>query len=324
MLIHRTNTLKRISGRMSLKQKGLIFIFIYVLTIASFYNVALAVSLKDYDEAVSTGKKVRIEGASQGDGKTLDALVYVPSGSGPHPALVALHGAGGIFPYQLWWARELSKKGFVVLFIDHYCTRGYLCEHATDDSDSKRGAIMRDWQQVSPRQRVADAAAGYNWLSNKNYINKSKIGLIGWSWGGSAALFVHKISGRLSLPNGGFKATIAFYPNLQYLIDKPEWIRTGPIKQPVLILYGKNDVIESDESYDVLKSSDFPAPIKVLGFEGAYRKFDELGHYREKFHPSIGKFPKAFQKTSFERSILEVNKFLSKYMSQTFSETSTN
>ena len=299
---------------MLLKLKGLIFLFIYVVVIAFFANVALAVSFKDYDEAVSAGKKIRIEGVSQGDGENLDALLYVPSGPGPHPAFVALHGAGGIFPYQLWWARELSKKGFVVLFIDHYCTRGYLCEHATDDSDSSRGDIMRSWQTVSPQQRVIDATAGYNWLSNQNYIKKKKIGLIGWSWGASAALFAHKVSGRLSLPNGGFKATIAFYPNLKYVIDKPEWEHTGPIKQPILILYGKDDSLESDEAYDVLKSSGFPAPIKILGFEGAVRKFDELGDFRLKTHPSVGDFAKGFQKKAFERSVLEVNNFLAEYM----------
>jgi len=314
MLNPQTHILRKIGKVMRLKLKGLIFLSLFVVAIASFSNIALAISFKDYDEAVSAGKKIRIEGASLGDRKNLDAILYVPSAPGPHPAIVALHGAGGIFPYQLWWARELSKNGFVVLFIDHYCTRGYLCEHATDDSDRNRGNIMRNWQKVSPKQRAIDATAGYNWLSNQNYIKKNKIGLIGWSWGGSAALFVHKVSGRLSLPNEGFKATIAFYPNMKYAIDKPEWQRTGPIKQPILILYGKDDILESDEAYDVLKSSGFPAPIKILGFEGAYRKFDELGGFRLKYHPAIGKFPKAFQKKAFERSVLEVDNFIAEYM----------
>ena len=288
---------------------------IICLFIIIFYiNNALAVSFKAYDEAVSAGKKITIEGAMQGDGKKLDALLFSPSKPGPYPAIVALHGAGGIFPYQLWWARDLSKKGYTVLFIDHYCTRGHLCEHATDDSDSNRGNIMRNWQQVSPRQRAMDAVAGYIWLSKQNNIKKDKIGMIGWSWGASAALFVHKVSRRLSLPNGGFKATIAFYPNLKYVIDKPQWKRTGPIEQPILILYGKEDILESDEAYNDLKSSGFPAPIKVIGFKDAYRKFDELGDYREKFHPSIGKFPKAFNKKAFERSVLEVTNFMNQYL----------
>ena len=72
--------------------------------------------------------------------------------------------------------------------------------------------------------------------------------------------------------------------------------------------------MESAEAYDVLKSSGFPAPIKVIGFKDAYRKFDELGHYREKYHPSIGKFSKAFNKKAFEKSVLEVTNFMDQYL----------
>ena len=117
---------------------------------------------------------------------------------------------------------------------------------------------------------------------------------------------------RLSLPNGGFKATISFYPNLKYVLDKPQWSRSGPIEQPILILYGKSDTIESKDAYDELLSAGYSADIKVIGFEGAYRKFDELGGFREKFHPSVGNFPKAFQKNAFETSVKEIKSFLSK------------
>ena len=317
-------------------------LFISFSLVLSFSVEAVDVSKKAYEKAVTTGKKIRIKGMSFGDGKSLDALIYSPPSSNPSPAIVALHGAGGIFPYQLWWANELAKKGFTVIFVDHYCTRGHLCEHATDDSDSARGDIMRDWQRVSPKQRAVDAVAAFQWLIKQKHIKKDtsffpiaficqfracfqwlikqkhikkdKIGLIGWSWGGTTALFVQKVARRFSLPNGGFKASIAFYPNLKYVLDKPQWSRTGPIEQPVLILYGKEDILESPEAYKSLKASGFPAPIRVIGFEGAYRKFDELGEYREKFHPAIGKFPKEFHKKSFERSVLEVANFFKKYL----------
>ena len=299
---------------MCLKPSFLATIFVHGVMIATHLNFANAVTFKDYDNAVSVGKKIVIEGVPQGDEKDLDALLFRPGSAGPNPALIALHGAGGIFPYQLWWARELSKNGFVILFIDHYCTRGHLCEHASDDNDSRRGAIMRDWQQVSLRQRVIDATAGYIWLSNKNYVKKDRIGLIGWSWGGSSAIFAQKLSRRISLPNGGFKATIAFYPNLKYVLDKPQWERTGPIEQPLLILYGKSDILESKEAYKKLQSSGFPAPMKILAFDGAYRKFDELGSYRERHHPSIGNFPKAFHSKALERSVTEIKYFLTTYL----------
>lgn len=274
-------------------------------------NRSSAVTFEDYNKSLQGSEKIRLNGISRGDGKDLEGYLYKPAGDGPYPALVALHGAGGIFPYQLWWAKEISKKGYVVLFVDHYCTRGLLCEVESGDSDMNRGSVMRNWQAVSPRQRVMDAVAAYRWLTSKRYIKKESIGLIGWSWGGSSALFAQKLARRLPLPNGGFKAAIAFYPNLKHVIDKPQWTRTGPIQRSTLILYGKADALESQEAYERLLSERHPGQITVVGFEGAYRKFDELGDFREKFHPSIGHFPKAFQKEAFEASLMEIDKFLS-------------
>lgn len=288
---------------------NVIFILIFAILINT--NNALSITFGDYEKVLKGSQKIEIEGISPGDGKELEAYLYKPKGKGPFPALIALHGAGGIFPYQLWWAKEISKKGYVVLFIDHYCTRDLLCEVKSDDEDQARGEIMRNWQEVSPRQRVLDAVAGYSWLSEEVYIDKSKIGLIGWSWGGAAAMFAQKIARRLSLPNGGFKATIAFYPNLKFVLDKPQWTKTGPIEQPTLILYGKYDILESEQAYETLLSAGYSGEIRVVGFDKAYRKFDELGPYREKNHPSVGDFGKAFQQKAFDLSRKEIDKFLS-------------
>ena len=116
------------------------------------------------------------------------------------------------------------------------------------------------------------------------------------------------------MSSGNNKLHRAFYPNLKYLIDKPSWERTGPIEQPLLILYGRDDTLESDEAYNELESSGFPAPIEIFGFDGAVRKFDELGDYRTKQHPSIGEFSKGFDQKSFERSVTEVKKFLTEHL----------
>ncbi len=294
------------------------------LTIAISYSVffllanlhlADAVTFKDYEIAVADNNKVTIEGLSHGDGKDLNARIYKPPGNGPYPALVALHGAGGVFPYQLWWARTISKKGFVVLFVDHYCTRGYLCQHATGDDDVQRGNIMREWQAVDIRQRIVDAASAYRFLTKKPYVKKDQIGLIGWSWGGATALFAQGYSERLSLPYGGFKASIAFYPNFKHWSDEPRWQNAGEIKQPILILYGKNDDLESEDSYNELLSADHPASIKIVGLEGATKKFDELGELRTKNHPNVGDFTKGFHQPAFDRSLIEVHKFLAENFS---------
>ena len=82
------------------------------------------------------------------DGAEIKGLLFKPNGEGPFPALIALHGAGGIFPYQLDWARFLRENGYVVLFVDSYCARGFICEHESGDDHARPGEIRRDWQQV--------------------------------------------------------------------------------------------------------------------------------------------------------------------------------
>jgi dienelactone hydrolase len=158
-----------------------------------------------------------------------------------------------------------------------------------------------------------DAVAGYKFLSYKQYVKNDRIGLIGWSWGGSSALFALKGVRRLSLPNGGFKGTITFYPNLKYLKGNPQWDRSGPIGQPTLILYGKDDVLESVGSYKKLIAEENPSLVSVVGYAGATRKFDELGKLRTRSHPRVGEFTKAFHRPSFEDSVKRVDEFLKKH-----------
>ena len=284
-----------------------------ILFIGTHSTDTKAVTFKDYEAAVADNHNVTIKGLSMGgDGENFNARLYKPPGNGPFPTLVALHGAGGIFPYQLWWAKEISKNGFVVLFVDSYCTRGHLCDHDTDDSDPNRGEIMRNWDVVSMRQRMVDAMGAYAFLVSKPYVKKNQIGLIGWSWGGTAALFAQKFSTRTNLPHGGFKGTIAFYPNLKYVTENPQWEGSGPIEQPSLFLYGKDDTLESVESYEELLEENDSGSISVIGFKGAVRKFDELGDARTKEHPSVGEFEKAFHEPSFKAAVKRVNEFLSK------------
>jgi len=100
---------------------------IFIVTSIVGGLTANAISYKKYEAAVAENNKITIKSLDVGDGKDLNGRLYKPSRNGVYPAIVELHGAGGIFPYQLWWAKEISKRGFVVLFVDNYCTRGLLC-----------------------------------------------------------------------------------------------------------------------------------------------------------------------------------------------------
>jgi poly(3-hydroxybutyrate) depolymerase len=61
----------------------------------------------------------------------LDGYLFRPSGAGPHPAIVFMHGCGGlisratgaIMSREMDWERRLADKGFVVLMVDSFTPR---------------------------------------------------------------------------------------------------------------------------------------------------------------------------------------------------------
>ena len=287
---------------------------LFFLNLSAFSSHA--VTFDDYAKVFEGTKEISFLTPSLGDGKKISGLLYTPTGKGPFPAVIALHGAGGIFPYQLWWAKTISKLGYVVLFVDSYCERKILCNRDTSDSDQERGEVMRDWQQVPMHQRMVDAMGAFQFLAKKKIVLKNKIGSIGWSWGGSVMLFKQKYKERFPLPFGGFKATVAFYPNLKYLYENPMWQGGHKFKEKLLILYGLSDDLESKESYDLLLKEEGDEYIKVIGYPNSHRKFDELGGYREKYHPAVGDFAKEFNKKAFEDSLNKVVSFFKKNLTK--------
>jgi dienelactone hydrolase len=66
--------------------------------------------------------------------------LYRPTGSGPFPAVVALHGCAGLFeksgalsPRHVDWAERLAARGFIVLLPDSFGSRGAQPQCRTDD-----------------------------------------------------------------------------------------------------------------------------------------------------------------------------------------------
>ena len=86
---------------------GVTFTLVFFILINT--SSAFSITFEEYEKVLEGSQKIEIEGISPGDGKALEAYLYKPKGKGPFPALIALHGAGGISSYQLWWAKEISK-----------------------------------------------------------------------------------------------------------------------------------------------------------------------------------------------------------------------
>jgi len=251
------------------------------------------------------------------DGKEIDGLIYKPDGKGPFEAVVMLHGAGGIFPYQLDWARQLRDEGYVVLYVDSYCKRKLLCEHDSPDNDPKRRKAVNRWKEITPQQRAADAFGAFEYLLQQNFVNKDKISLMGFSWGATSGMM--SIDPRMkkifSPARGGFHSLVAMYPNSKYWTGMRTLRRIADVNItiPTLMLAGEKDEAESIDVYKELQqlAEKNMYPLTVVLYPDSYRKFDEK---REKHSVTVNNvtLTKAYNKNAHEDSIKQVFSFLSK------------
>jgi dienelactone hydrolase len=136
--------------------------------------------------ALSCGAAHAAESVSfPGAGAALKAFLYRPTGSGPFPAVVALHGCAGLYeksgalsPRHVDWAERLAARGFIVLLPDSFGSRGAEAQCRTDD------------RVTSPsKERVEDVLAARNYLQSRPDVKADAISLLGWSNGGSTVLY---------------------------------------------------------------------------------------------------------------------------------------
>lgn len=82
----------------------------------------------------------------------LDGYLSRPAGVGQHPAVIFLHGCGGLFmgsmiePGESDWAGELTRRGYAVLMVDSFVPR-----------DRKQMCAPRTFDRELYRNRARDA-----------------------------------------------------------------------------------------------------------------------------------------------------------------------
>lgn len=192
---------------------------------------------------------VRIPGRN---GVSLKAMLMKPAGAGPFPAVVALHGCGGLAgggARDHDWGNRLVAAGFVVVFPDSFGSRGM---------GSQCNVRERD---VKSKDRAEDAFATAEWLATQPDVMRSKIGLLGWSNGGTTVL---SASRTIRAPRGvEFSHAIAFYPGCKAMAEQNFRARI-----PVTIFHGLADDWTPPEPCQSLSGVNF------IGYPGAHHDFD--------------------------------------------------
>lgn len=200
-----------------------------------------------------------------GEPTKLTGILGKPSGQGPFPAIVMLHPCSGISSANgTMWEKRLLDWGYVVLRVDSFGPRGLknVCKYEATGS--------YDEDVFESDTRVEDAHGAKQFLSTLPYVEKNRIGLIGWSHGGAAVLNT-VITGP---PPDPFDATTAVYPACGILLVE--------INAPLLILIGENDDWSVAAICEQLEQPSLGTRKFVrIVYPGAYYLFDEEGADRE-------------------------------------------
>ena len=199
------------------------------------------------------------------DGATIRARLFVPAGSGPFPAVVALHGCGGpdnargaLGRRHADWAERWVGQGFAVLLPDSFGSRGLGSICGTRD------------REVTPRgERAGDADAARRFLQARRDIRPDRINLVGWSNGGSTVLWAIAPGARSQDRGPDFARAVAFYPGCRTPLR-----RGAAPRLPLLILIG-----EADDWTPAEPCRDYTARAggmaQIVTYPGAFHGFDD-------------------------------------------------
>lgn len=201
----------------------------------------------------------------------LEGLLYRPAAAGPAPAIVLMHGCGGLYgrdgaptPRHHEWAWRLQGLGYVVLHADSFTPRDL------------REICSSKERTISPsRERPRDAYAALAYLQSLPFVQADRIGLLGWSNGGSTTLYTVD-SAFAARPKGlrhDFRAAVAFYPGCRAPLNRKTGWTTAI---PLLILIGEaDDWTQAEPCVDLAgRAKGMGAPVDVHVYPGAYHDFD--------------------------------------------------
>ena len=258
---------------------------------AKFLRISIAAlvlsALAPAASAVETVNFVSLDGHTN-----LTAHLSRPEGDAPRPALVLMHGCSGlldgkgrIFPLYRLWARSLVVQGYVALVVDSATPRGF---GQTCSAGPARATMVRD--------RPSDAYAALQYLQAQPFVQKDRVGLMGWSQGGGVVLLSinDKSIGRPAALAQDFKAAVSFYPGScsEKLQSKP-FTEVEPAswttQVPLLTLMGEADtwtLFPPCESFLVAAKAR-GNPVELKSYPQAVHAFDapnlsrrELPQYR--------------------------------------------
>ena len=205
---------------------------------------------------------------AQGTAVVLPGHWFAAASTAAAPAMVLMHGCGGnqdskgrLAARYTELAARLNAMGVHVLVTDSFTPRGekQICTQKTGQ------------RRISQLNRRRDALGALQWLASQPSVDASRLGLLGWSNGGSTVLaatnLMHtEVAAAAVRPS----LAVAFYPGCESERD-----RGYAPSAPLLMLLGEADDWTPAGPCKTLAAGVRQGPVPVWeSYEGAYHGFD--------------------------------------------------
>lgn len=198
----------------------------------------------------------------------LDGYWFAVDAALAAPAMVLLHGCGGalaepggrLSDRMVGYAQWLNALGVHVLVVDSLTPRGER-ELCTQRIDQRR---------VTRTQRRRDALGALAWLAARPEVQARRLGLLGWSHGGSAVLAATdrshpEVAGAPVTP----AMAVAFYPGCAAAL-RQRWQPSAPL----LMLVGEDDDWTPPGPCKELAARPATPQPELVSYAGAAHGFD--------------------------------------------------
>ncbi len=129
--------------------------------------------------------------------ETVHGMLYLPSGSGVHPALVVIHEWWGLTDWVKDQAQDFARQGYVALAVDLY--GGQVTNNPQTAYQLMSG--------LSQQRSVNTLTGAVAFLSHRKDVDPHRIGAIGWCMGGGFAA-------QLAIADPNLRAVVINYGEL--------------------------------------------------------------------------------------------------------------
>jgi dienelactone hydrolase len=203
------------------------------------------------------------------DPVTISGTLSLPTGRSPYerngilPAVILMHGTGGILPdREPAWARRLNEWGIAAFYVDSFAGRGIRPPLYSDSPN-----------YVSSVAHVVDAYQALNVLAHQPRIDRDRVAVMGFSRGGEVALssmFDRFRRGSIEDPALHFAGHIALYPYCNWHYRGGE-VTSAPL---LMLLGGADDMDRPAACRHQAEWLMTRTAVRVVTWPGANHDFD--------------------------------------------------